>query len=86
MQKYVLQFPQQKPLICIDPRVKDMLTLLKRDSRESYSSVVDRLVNMAIDYETLSDETVHGIEESLEDMKHGRLHTEEDIMNEFDLL
>ena len=72
--------------ICIDPRVKDILTSLKRDPRESYSSVVDRLANMAIDNETLSDEAIHGIEEALEDIKHGRLHTEEDIMKEFDLL
>ena len=72
--------------IRIDPRVKDMLTFLKRDSRESDSSVVDRLVNMAIDNEALSDETIHGIEESLEDIKHGRLHTEGDIMKEFELL
>ena len=71
--------------ICIDPKVKDMLTFLKRNSRETYSSVVDRLLNMAIDNESLSDETIHGIEESLEDIKHGRLHTEEDIMKEFDL-
>ena len=71
--------------ICIDPRVKDMLTFLKLNSRESDSSVVDRLVNMAIDNEALSDKSIHGIEESLEDIKHGRLHTEEDIMKEFDL-
>ena len=72
--------------ICIDPRVKDMLTSLKRDPRESYSSVVDRLVNMAIDEEALSDEAIQGIEEALEDIKHGRLHSEEEIMKEFDLL
>lgn len=71
--------------ICIDPRVKDILTSLKRDPRESYSSVVDRLASMAIDDETLSDETIHGIEEALEDIKHGRVHSEEDIMKEFDL-
>ena len=41
---------------------------------------------MAIDNETLSDEAIHGIEEALEDIKHGRLHTEEDIMKEFGLL
>jgi len=41
---------------------------------------------MAIDNETLSDETICGIEESHEDIKHGRLHTEEDIMKEFNLL
>ncbi|NOR48248.1 MAG: hypothetical protein GQ533_09435 [Methanosarcinaceae archaeon] len=71
--------------ICIDPRVKDILASLKRDPRESYSSVVDRLASMAIDDETLSDETIHGIEEALEDIKHGRVHSEEDIMKEFDL-
>ncbi len=72
--------------ICIDPRVKDMLLSLKRDPRESYNSVVDRLVNMAIDEEALSDEAIQGIEEALEDIKHGRLHPEEEIMKEFDLL
>ena len=72
--------------ICIDPKVKDMLTSLKRDPRESYNSVVDRLVNMAIDEEALSDEAIKGIEEALEDIKHGRLHSEEEIMKEFDLL
>ena len=72
--------------ICIDPRVKDMLSSLKHYPRESYNSVVDRLANMAIDEEKLSDEAIQGIEEALEDIKHGRLHSEEDIMKEFDLL
>jgi len=71
--------------ICIDPRVKDKLTSLKRYSRESYSSVVERLANLAIDEDPLSDEAIHGIEEALADIKNGRLHTEEDIMKEFGL-
>jgi predicted transcriptional regulator len=71
--------------ICIDPKVKDKLTSLKRYSRESYSSIVERLANMAIDDETLSDEAIRGIEEALLDIKNGRLHSEEDIMKEFDL-
>lgn len=71
--------------ICIDPKVKDRLTSLKRHSRESYSSVIERLTDMAIDEEPLSDEAIHGIEEALEDIKHGRLHSEEEIMKEFDL-
>ena len=66
--------------ICIDPKVKDKLTSLKRYSRESYSSVVERLANLAIDEDPLSDEAIHGIEEALVDIKNGRLHTEEDIM------
>ena len=71
--------------ICLDPKVKDKLESLKRYSRESYGSVVERLANMALDEEPLSDEAIHGIEEALEDIKHGRLHTEDEIMNEFDL-
>jgi hypothetical protein len=61
------------------------LTSLKRYPRESYSSVVERLANLAIDEDPLSDEAIHGIEEALVDIKNGRLHTEEDIMKEFGL-
>jgi predicted transcriptional regulator len=71
--------------ICLDPKVKDKLTSLKYHSRESYSSVIERLTNLAIDEEPLSDEAIKGIEEALEDIKHGRLHSEEEIMKEFDL-
>jgi len=71
--------------ICIDPKVKDILTSLKRYPRESYSSVVKRLANLAIDDETLSDEAINGIEEALEDIKQGRMHSEEEILKEFDL-
>jgi predicted transcriptional regulator len=71
--------------ICLDSKVKDMLTSLKRYPRESYSSVVERLANMAIDEEPLSDEAINGIEEALEDIKQGRLHSEEEILKEFDL-
>jgi predicted CopG family antitoxin len=72
--------------ICIDPRVKEKLTSLKRHSRESYSSVIERLANLAFDEEILSDEAIQGIEEALEDIKHGRLHSEEEIMKDFGLI
>ncbi|MCZ7383369.1 MAG: hypothetical protein O8C63_01305 [Candidatus Methanoperedens sp.] len=71
--------------ICLDPKVKDKLTSLKYHSRESYSSVIERLTNLAIDEEPLSDEAIKGIEEALLDIKRGRLYSEEDIMKEFDL-
>ena len=71
--------------ICIDPKVKDKLASLKYHPRESYSSVIERLTNLAIDEEPLSDEAIKGIEEALEDIKRGRLHSEEEIMKEFDL-
>ena len=71
--------------ICLDPKVKDKLTSLKHHSRESYNSVIERLANLAIDEEPLCDEAIKGIEEALEDIKHGLLHSEEEIMKEFDL-
>ena len=40
---------------------------------------------MVIDEEPLSDEAIHGIEEALENIKHGRLHSDEEILKEFDL-
>ncbi|MEA3293872.1 MAG: hypothetical protein U9P81_02700 [Euryarchaeota archaeon] len=43
------------------------------------------MANMAIDEEPLSDEAINGIEEALEDIKQGRLHSEEEIIKEFDL-
>ncbi|NJD77284.1 MAG: hypothetical protein FIB08_09355 [Candidatus Methanoperedens sp.] len=71
--------------ICLNPKVKDKLTSLKSHPRESYSSVIDRLTNLAMDEEPLSDKAIKGIEEALEDIKHRRLHSEEEIMEEFDL-
>ena len=71
--------------ICLDPKVKDKLTSPKHHSRESYSSVIERLANLAIDEEPLCDEAIKGIEEALEDVKHGRLHSEEEIMKDFGL-
>ncbi|MFZ3167318.1 MAG: hypothetical protein WA130_06855 [Candidatus Methanoperedens sp.] len=71
--------------ICIDPQVKDKLISLKSHPRESYNSIIERLTNLAIDEEPLSDEAIKGIEEALEDIKHGRLHSEEEIMKDFDL-
>ncbi len=71
--------------ICIDPKVKDRLTSLKHHSRESYSSVIERLTNLAMDEEPLSDEAIKGIEEALENIKQGHLHSEEEVMKEFGL-
>jgi predicted transcriptional regulator len=64
--------------ICIDPNVKSMLDGLKIHKNESYSSVVERLIRMAYDDEPLSDEEIKGIEESLEDIKAGRVYSEKE--------
>lgn len=69
--------------IKITPDLKTRLNGLKRHPRESYSDVIARLVDLALDDEPLSEDAIRGIEEALEDIKSGRLHTEDDIGAEF---
>lgn len=64
--------------ICIDPNIKKKLDDLKAYKNESYNSVVERLIKMAYDEEPLTDEDIKGIEESLEDIKAGRVYSEEE--------
>ena len=69
--------------IQLQPEVKESLDQLKRHPRESYNEVIRRLVGSRIDEEPLSDAAIDGIEEALEDIRKGRLHTEEEIGKEF---
>jgi len=69
--------------IQLQPEVKDSLDLLKRHPRESYNEVIRRLIEARMDEEPLSEKAIEGIEEALEDIRKGRLHTEEEIKEEF---
>jgi len=69
--------------IQIRKEVKERLDLLKKHPRESYNEVISRLADACIDREPLSDEAILGIEEALEDIRRGRLHTEEAVRKEF---
>ena len=69
--------------IQLQPEVKESLDQLKRHPRESYNEVIKRLVETRIDEEPLSEEAMNGIEEALEDIRRGQLHTEEEIRKEF---
>lgn len=69
--------------IQVTTEVKARLEGLKRYSKESYNDVVDRLLDLALDTEPLSDEAIEGIEEALLDLKAGRIYSEEDIKKEF---
>jgi hypothetical protein len=40
-------------------------------------------VTLSVDTEPLSDEAIKGLEEALDDIRHHRLHSEEEIMAEF---
>lgn len=73
---------QEASTIYIRSDLKEQLTNLKIHPRESYSAVIERLLLCATDPDPLTSEEIAGIEESLSDIKAGRVHTEEEIMKE----
>jgi predicted CopG family antitoxin len=74
---------QAASTIYIREDLKERLQELKRHPKESYNDVIERLVTLSVDPEPLNDEAIKGLEEALDDIKHHRLHTEEEIMAEF---
>ncbi|MFA6225497.1 MAG: hypothetical protein WC620_04790 [Methanoregula sp.] len=69
--------------IYIREDLKTQLTNLKRNSKESYNDVIERLVNLTIDDELLSADAIKGLEDGLEDTKKGNLISEEDIRKKY---
>lgn len=65
--------------------LKERLDRLKVHPRETYNELLERLIAMAIDEEPLSDEAIRGLEEALEDIKGGRIHSEDEILRAFEL-
>ncbi|KAF5049867.1 hypothetical protein DSECCO2_435400 [anaerobic digester metagenome] len=65
--------------IKIDTELKRRLNTLKRHPRETYSDVIRRLTETAIDAEPLSEETLGRIEEAVADFRAGRYVTEEEM-------
>lgn len=58
--------------IQIDKKTRDKLRDLKIHPKEFYGKVVERLLSLRTDEGELSDETIRGIEQSLEEIKSGR--------------
>ena len=71
-----------KTTIQVSVEVKKMLDEFKLHPRESYDSVIRRLIQERVDDEPLSEETLRRIEESLRDLKAGRIYTTEDVRKE----
>jgi len=71
--------------IRVSTDMRDKLSELKVHPKESYEDVIKRLVENSTDDEPLSDETIRGIEESLADIKAGRVYSLEDIAEELGL-
>lgn len=69
--------------IYIREDLKTRLNQLKRNPKESYNDVIERLVNLTIDDEPLSAEAIEGLEEALSDIKKGNLIPEEEIRKKY---
>ena len=69
--------------IYIREDLKTQLNKLKRNPKESYNDVIERLVNLTIDDEPLSTEVIRGLEEGLDDIKKGNLISEENIRKKY---
>jgi predicted transcriptional regulator len=81
-----LKYMSGSTTIKVNSDLKDVLSDLRLNPRESYNDVITRLVDMACDDDELSDEAIRGLELALEDIKAGRVHSEESILKEFGLL
>ncbi|MCK9278988.1 DUF7557 family protein [Methanoculleus sp. UBA303] len=68
--------------VWVSPETKNRLAGMKRYPRETFDDVIRRLMDSTEDDEPLSDEAIRGIEESLEDIKAGRLYTLEEARAE----
>jgi predicted transcriptional regulator len=69
--------------IYIREDLKTQLNNLKRNPKESYNDVIERLVKISVDDEPLSAEAIKGLEEGLDDIKKGNLISEEDIRKKY---
>ncbi len=65
--------------IQLDKKTRDRLKALKMHPRESYNKVVERLLVLRTDEGELSEETIRGIERSLEDVKAGRTSSMQEV-------
>ena len=69
--------------IYIREDLKTQLSSLKRHPKESYNDVIERLVTLAVDDEPLSEEAIQGLEESLQEVRQGKLIPEKEIMKKY---
>jgi len=74
---------QAATTIYIREDLKDQLNSLKRHPKESYNDVIGRLVNLAVDEEPLSEDAIKGLEESLEEIRQGKLIPESKILKKY---
>jgi len=67
------------PCLRVSEENRQKLDALKVHPRESYNDVIARLLDRVYDTEPLSGEEIDAIEESLQDIRSGRIHSHEEV-------
>jgi predicted transcriptional regulator len=71
--------------IQLEEKTKAKLDSLKIHPRDTYNTVIDRLITIRDDEGTLSAEAIRHIEKSLVDVKKGRVYTLEEVKKKLKL-
>jgi len=65
--------------IQLEERIKNKLEEIKMYPRETYSRIIERLIQLSSEEEELSTETIKNIEHALEDVKKGRVYSTKEV-------
>lgn len=68
--------------ISVSTELRDELLALKVHPEESFEDVIRRLMEMCVEDEPLSDATIQAINESLDDIRAGRVSSLGDVAEE----
>jgi len=77
--------PPSTPCLRISPENRVRLNELKRHPKESYDTVIGRLLDRMTDPEPLTDEDRQAITESLEEIRDGKYYPLKEAKNELGL-
>lgn len=80
-----LCMPPSTPCMRISPENRARLNELKRHPKESYDTVIGRLLDRVTDPDLLTDEDRQAIAESLEEIRDGKYYTLKDAKNDLGL-
>lgn len=76
---------QSTPCLRISPENRARLNELKRHPKESYDTVIGRLLDRVTDPDPLTDEDLQAITKSLEEIREGKYYTLKDAKNKLGL-
>ncbi len=65
--------------IQLEEKIKNKLEEIKMYPRETYSRIIERLIQLSSEEEELSAETIKNIEHALDDVKKGRVYSTKEV-------